>query len=196
MNKLSKILIYFSLIFLASNCDSIKRNIIINQKKTTTTIIIKSSLKDSIIYNIKIPNRLKIKNKSLLNESFIMIEYLYKDSLSNWANRNIELYKVKGKKLERISNNKKKTIPSNESLEYIYYTRHFIDSTKSIQEQFKPYIEKMLAENKDTLHIGTVDEFKQKHKELFKKLTKNDSISIQFLDGKKLGERITVPVAW
>ncbi len=73
---------------------------------------------------------------------------------------------------------------------------HFLDSTKSIQQQFKPYIEKILKENKDTLHIGTVAEFKKKHKELFEKLTKNDSISIQFLDGKKLGERITVPVEW
>ena len=54
----------------------------------------------------------------------------------------------------------------------------------------------MLVENKDTLHIGTVDEFKKRHKALFEKLTNGDSISIQFLDGKKLGERITVPVEW
>ncbi len=54
----------------------------------------------------------------------------------------------------------------------------------------------MLAENKDTLHIGTVKEFKQKHTALFHKLTKGDSISIQFLDNNKLEERITVPVEW
>lgn len=54
----------------------------------------------------------------------------------------------------------------------------------------------MLAEKKDTLLIGTVTEFKIKHKELFERLTKNDSISIQFLDGKKLRKRVTVPVEW
>ena len=37
----------------------------------------------------------------------------------------------------------------------------------------------MLAQNKDTLHIGTVQEFKKKHKKLFELFTKNDSLSIQ-----------------
>lgn len=54
----------------------------------------------------------------------------------------------------------------------------------------------MLAENKDTLHIGTVREFKKRHENLFKYLTKNDSISIRFLEGKSLGKRLTIPVKW
>lgn len=57
----------------------------------------------------------------------------------------------------------------------------------------------MLSLKKDTLHIGTVDEFKQTYKELFESLTKNDSISIQLLDSSTksgLGKRIAVPVKW
>ena len=90
----------------------------------------------------------------------------------------------------------KKVIKSSDTISFVSFTSHFINNEDSIQQQFKPYIEQMLKENKDTLHVGTVSEFKQNHKELFEKLTKNDSISIQFLDGKKLGERITVPVEW
>ena len=179
------------------NCNSIEKNIKIIQKQAFREVIVKSSLEKNIVFSIKIANRLEIKNKALLNEfSFIKINYLYSDSLSKWANRNIELYKLNKEKLKRISNNKKKTVPSKGNLEYIYYTRHFIDSMKTTQQQFRPYIEKMLKENKDTLHIGTVADFKVKHKELFEKLTKNDSISIRFLDGEKMGERITVPVEW
>jgi len=174
------------------NCSSVKNNTIIHLKETSKKVIIKCSLEDNIIYEIKIPSKLEIKNQSLLSLSFIMINYKYKDSLSNWANRNIELYKTNGENIERISNNKKKTIPSNESLNGLFYTRHFVDSTKVIQQLFEPYVEQMLKKNKDTLHIGTVKEFKQKHKELLNRLTKNDSLSIQFLDGKK----VTVPVEW
>ena len=80
--------------------------------------------------------------------------------------------------------------------QYLIKTKHFVDTTKFNKILLKPYLGKMLAEGKDTLHIGTVAEFKKRHKALFEKLTKGDSLSIQFLDGKKLGERITVPVAW
>lgn len=196
MNKPHKILIFLSLAALISNCNSSKRSLTINQKRTDKTIVIKSSLENKIIYSFKIPNRLEIKNNAFLSKSFITINYLYKDSLSNWANRNIELYRINNEKLKRISNNKKKTIPSKGSIDFIYYTRHFIDSSTTTQKQFKSYTEMMLAENKDTLHIGTVTEFKQKHRELFEKLTKGDSISIHFLNNGKLGEKITVPVEW
>ncbi|MFL0083373.1 hypothetical protein V2665_10375 [Tenacibaculum maritimum] len=54
----------------------------------------------------------------------------------------------------------------------------------------------MLTTNKDTLHIGTVTEFRQKHPKLFQQLTKDDRISIQFLEGKKLGKPISIPVTW
>ena len=105
----------------------------------------------------------------------------------------MSLYLIKGDHVEKQKFSKVKPLEKNQ---YLIKSKHFVDSTKAIQKQLKLYKEKMLTEGKDTLHIGTVKEFKQKHMELFKKLTTGDSISIQFLDGKKLGERVTVPVEW
>lgn len=152
------------------------------------------TLEDTTILSVKMPNKLELNNDSYFKKTFIEFDYHYNEKESRWRNLGIEMYNLSD--FKNTPTQGKKTILGNKKLAYIYYTRHFLDSTKSIQQQFKPYIEKMLAQNKDTLHIGTVSEFKQRHKVLFEKLTKNDSISIQFLDGKKLGERITVPVAW
>ncbi|WP_010522838.1 hypothetical protein [Aquimarina agarivorans] len=193
MNKIFKTLIFLGLIFSLVECNPTKKNIVITQKKSKESIVLRMESKYNTVFGIKFPQKLEFENKSLSNKSFVMVNYQYEDSLTKWRNLGIELYTDE---LERISNNKKKIISSKTKLSYILYTRHFIDSTSSTQAQFKTFIKKMLSQNKDTLHIGTVKEFKKTHKELFEKLTKNDSISIQFLEGKKLGERVTVPVKW
>jgi hypothetical protein len=147
------------------------------------------------IIGIKFPQKINIKNNSSKRAFFVKIGYEY-NSVSKEKAYGISLFKKNGNSLIELSNNKKKEITAFSNKEFIFYTRHFVDSVLSIQEEFKPYIERMLAENKDTLHIGTVSDFKKKHKKLFEKLTKNDSIYIRFLEKKKLGKRITVPVNW
>jgi hypothetical protein len=190
MNKKSHhIHIILLLFIIISSCKNIKE--IINLKKVDTDkpVIIKMNKDLEKVTGLKLPFILTIDNLSSSKKEFIKINYNYS-------------FKEKGVGLElyendkKISNNKKKRVQPKSSLNYLIYTRHFTDSIKSTQHQFKPYIEKMLKENKDTLHIGTVAKFKKNHKNLFEKLTKNDSISIQLLDGKQLGERITVPVEW
>ncbi len=195
MNKFLTIFLVF-LLLIFTDCKSINSTINITQKQVRQEIIIRtaSDNKNRII-RIQFPNEIILKNNSFLNRDFLTINYNYNNIPLN-RNLNLGLFTKANGKLKRIRNNKKKVLPSKESLNFIFYSRHFVDSTKSTQQQFQTYIEKMLAENKDTLHIGTVAEFKQKHTALFEKLTKGDSISIQFLDGKKLGERITVPVEW
>ncbi len=196
MNKIAKILVLIIMCIGLIKCKSKNKLIVINQNLTEEPVIGRLTLEDTTILSIRFPNRLGIKNNFYFEKSFVKIDYNYIEPLSKWRNLGIQLYEFNKNNLKPISTTGKKTILSKGSLSFIYYTRHFVDSTKSTQQQFKPYIEKMLAENKDTLHIGTVAEFKQKHAALFEKLTKGDSISIQFLDGKKLGERITVPVEW
>ena len=196
MNKRIKILVLSFMLLGIIRCKPFKSIITINQVATTNLVIARLTLIDSTIYGLKFPSKLIIKNNSSSKKHFVLIDYNYKDSLTKWRNLGVELYKVSNGKLKRISNNSKRTIPSRDSIGVVYYTRHFVDSAKSIQQQFKPYVAKMLAENKDTLHIGTVTEFKKKHAALFEKLTKGDSISIQFLDNGKFGEYVTVPVEW
>ena len=193
-NFLIKFSLLSFLIFL--QCKSLSDSVKITQKEISNHIIIRTaSNNENRIISIQFPKEIVLRNNSLVSRGFIAIDYEYNNIPSN-RNFHIGLFTNDNGELKRISNNKKKIIPSKESLNFIFYSRHFVDSTKSTQLQFKPYLEKMLKENKDTLHIGTVANFKTKHKELFEKLTKGDSISIQFLDGKKLGERITVPAEW
>jgi len=176
------------IIVLLLGCQS--TNHVIKLNNTGLPVIIRYNKKYNFITRVNLPIAIEIKNNTPKIKSFIKIDYMY-SPYSEGIGENIY-----NKNLVKIKNNKKKEINSFEIKDYIIYSWYRLDTIKSTQQQFKPYIEKMLSQNKDTLHIGTVSEFKKKHKELFEKLTKNDSISIQFLDGKKLGERITVPVKW
>lgn len=199
MNKLFKIVICGISLLLFFSCNNNKQAVTINCDNTIDPIIVRMTREDSSIISIKFPQKVLIQNNSFFKKSFIKIEYRYNNNIPLGRNYGIGLYEQKNEMLVKISNNKKKTISPKNQLGYVFYTRHFVDSTKSIQQQFKPYIEKMLRFKKDILHIGTVAEFKQTHKELFESLTKNDSISIRFLDSSTesgLGERIAVPVKW
>ncbi|OEK08616.1 hypothetical protein A8C32_03975 [Flavivirga aquatica] len=187
---MNKTLIY-ALIFILSACANKKESLSSFEQKNP--VVIKLGKKYKKIFRINIPIGLSVKNKSILNKSFITIDYKYTPYSKGIGE---DIYISKGKELIEVKNNLKKNITPYTSNEYIIYSRYRLDSLESTQKQFKSYIKRMLAENKDTLHIGTVKEFKIKHKVLFEKLTKNDSISIQFLDDGKLGERITVPVKW
>ncbi|WP_062060452.1 hypothetical protein [Aquimarina longa] len=189
MNKL--VVLVIVLIFTTIGCRNKKE--ILYYFEQSNPVIIKLGRKHNKIFRVNIPVGLTVSNKSISKKSFITIDYKYSPYKKGIGE---DIYKYSDGKSIKIKNNEEKIISSYSSNKYIIYSRYRLDSTKVTQDQFKPYIEKMLSENKDTLHIGTVTEFKQKHKVLFEKLTKNDSISIQFLDGKKLGERITVPVEW
>ncbi|PID68991.1 MAG: hypothetical protein CR968_00205 [Flavobacteriia bacterium] len=187
---MNRVLIFILLILL-SGCSNTKK--IVTLDSTDLPVIIRFNTKYNFIYRVNLPVLVKLENNTPQTEYFLKIDYSYSPSSEGLGE---DLYEIVDDNLVIIKNNSKKRLSSFKNKRYIVYSWYRLDTTKTTQQQFKPYIAKMLAENKDTLHIGTVEEFKQKHKELFEKLTKNDSISIQFLDGKKLGERITVPVTW
>lgn len=198
MNKIKfSLLSALALIFISCNSNS-QKHLEINQKNTELPIIFRLAKDDNNrLIRVQFSREIQIQNKSLFKESFVKIEYHYNETVPVGRDLGIGLFEYDFDNLKSISTRGKKNIPSKSSVNYILYTRHFLDSTKSVQQQFKPYIEKMLSSGKDTLHIGTVAEFKKKHKELFESLTKNDSISIRFLDSSTksgLGERIAVSV--
>ncbi|CAL2104599.1 hypothetical protein [Tenacibaculum sp. 190130A14a] len=192
---LSQILYLITFIFFG--CKSVDEKINFSHQKINSNIIIRSASdnKNSII-RIQFPSKLTLTNNSKICDiDFLVLEYKYAN-IASTKNYNIAYYTENKGKLTRVKNNKKKTISPNTSIDYIVHTRHYVDSSRATQKHFEPYVDRMLKENKDTLHIGTVTEFKQKHKDLFEMLTKNDSISIQLLDNGKFGKRITVPIEW
>lgn len=188
-NKISFVII--TLLFFG--CKS--NQIILKTGLTEQPVIINYNKEYNKVYGIKIPIQLNVINKSIFFKNFITIDYKYHPYEKGVGE---EVY-LKNDSIYKIKNNKKKTISSLDEDIYIIYARYRIDRFDTLniyKNDFKRYTEKMLAQNKDTLHIGTVEAFKVKHKELFEKLTKNDSISIQFLDNGELGERLIVPVEW
>lgn len=193
-SRLKKIVILTILLFIFHSCKCNKGNIDVINTKINHPVILRLSKTYLKIFRVKIPTKIILKNNLTRKKEFVNFKYNYGSTKNKGI---IEfVFKETENKLIEIDNDSKKTIHPYDEKEFIIYSSHKVDSTKLTQQQFKPYIEKMLAENKDTLHIGTVAEFAKKHKALFETLTKNDSISVQFLDGDKFGERITVPVKW
>ena len=189
---MKKILILITTICYIS-CNTSKESMKIDFIKSTNEITLFYSKKMKATWAISFPMNMNLDCSKSKNNSFRNYSYKYGNSLKGKA---MKLFSIENGEFIKQKFTKIKILKKDKKNKFLIISKHFIDTTKSIQQQLKPYIEKMLSENKDTLHIGTVNRFKTKHKELFNRLTKNDSISIQFLDGKKLGERITVPVEW
>jgi len=182
-------------LFLFLSCSSVKEKIdIIQEKSHKQAYAILSNKKERIV-RICFPKKIILKNNSNSEKSFVKISYHY-NSIETSIGNFINLFENKANHLKKISNNKKKTIAPNNSNHYTIYTTHYIEKNENSMSKLKKIREMIIKKKQDTLHIGTVSEFKQNHKKLFERLTKNDSISIQFLDGKKLGEKITKPVEW
>ncbi|QKX06463.1 hypothetical protein HN014_16595 [Aquimarina sp. TRL1] len=189
---------FLLLLFLfLTQCKSVNQKIDITQKEVNQEIIIRTASDDKMsIITIQFPNSIVLSNNSSIDRDFLTIDYKYNNIPYN-RDLNLGLYVMnENGKLKRVRNNKKKTILSKEKRSFIYYSRHFVDSSKSTQQYFRSYITKMHEENKDTLHIGTVSEFKKKYEELFKQLTQGDSISIRYLEGNKISGRTIIPIKW
>ena len=189
MNKLLKYLGYAYILIIVIGCS---KNIIIQRVDSNDPIIVRVGKgQTKVISGIKFPFILSIENSSFFKKKFMEIDYEYGYERQGAG---IELYKDN----QVVSNYNLKIIYGNRKVNYLVYSRHFTDILESTQDQLKPYFEKMLELNQDTLHIGTVAEFKEKHGELFKMLTENDTISIRFLKNKNsgLGERIAIPANW
>ena len=187
MNKIRIIIVsLFVISFLACN-----GYIYLKREDTNKSVIVRMNEEEKVITSIKLPFRFVVKNNTLKKMEFYKVYYEYGFRRKGAG---IELYKDD----KKISNYDHKVIRSHKSLNYFIYSRHITDSTQFIQDQLKPYVNKMLELNQDTLHVGTVAEFKERHPELFKMLTENDTISIRHLKGRNsgLGERIAIPANW
>ncbi|MBL4559645.1 MAG: hypothetical protein JKX79_01535 [Labilibaculum sp.] len=188
------IIFIFTLCFVC--CKPILEITKIEQLDSKQGVILWHSVKMNTIWAISLPIEIKITNSSLKKRSFLNYKYIYGNQLKGKA---MKLYSLEKGKVIQNSISKKNNLNAESSKIYLIYSKHFVDTVKFSNIFFKPYIEKMLRLEKDTLHVGTVVEFKKKHKELFESLTKNDSISIRLLDPNSksgLGERIVVPVNW
>lgn len=72
---------------------------------------------------------------------------------------------------------------------FVFHTGHSIRYEDSIlQSVFRPFISQIKNTGKDTLHIGTIQEFKKKYPEIINLLLQDDSV--QFFGFILLGVKI------
>ena len=133
MNKI--IIITFCIVLLG--CNSSKMSIEVSQIYTEHPIILKYSKKYNKFYRLEIPLKVKIKNNSSREYSFVSIRYEYNSKPGGITET---IYKESNQGLIEIINNEKKFIKPNSYEEYIIYTSHRLDSTTHYQENFKPFI--------------------------------------------------------
>ncbi|MCV6630321.1 MAG: hypothetical protein OIF50_10765, partial [Flavobacteriaceae bacterium] len=96
-------------------------------------------------------------------------------------------------KLVRLG--KVRAIGPMQSINYRFLTRHSLIDFPS--EELDVYLEEFKSKNQDTLHIGTIAQFKKKHPGFLERLTKNDSISVTLLNNEDMpGKVIKVPVRY
>jgi uncharacterized protein YqgQ len=187
MNKYLKPYIIILILFLS--CKTAKQTVDVNQLNTNYPIILYLNQEYKEIVRIKFPIKIKLTNNLISKKSFSSVNYKYHPYEKGIG---VPLYIEKDNKLIRVKQSQKKEIVSKEIKEYIIYTRHRIDTSKSMQKNFDTYINEMIVKNQDTLVIGTIDSFKKEYPQLLKLLTYKDSISIDMWQDKD----ISIPVAW
>ena len=141
---MNKFLILFSLLslFIFTHCKSIDNNITITQKEVSQEIILRrvKTHKNRIV-RIQFPKEIIISNNSLYTFDILSLHYMYNNIPYN-RNLDLGLYITENDTLKRIMNNKSRLVFPKKELRSIIYSRHFVDSTKSIQEEFRPYTQK------------------------------------------------------
>lgn len=182
MNNIEKILISFSIVFLFVGCQSTKDSIEMKQLDSSLPVVLRLSNKDEKIRMINFPIRFKMINNSLRKRTYSSVEYVYNDFFGGVG---APLYVENGKKLKRVSKSKWKEISLFDSIVYVSYSRHRIDSSRVIQNLFKPYVDKMIALDQDSLAIGTLKDFKMNHPKFLQEVLSKDSLKVCFFNPQK-----------
>ena len=157
-------------------------SVLVEQIESNFPIVIRyDSIKD-YIFRIQFPLMFKVCNMSNNSKQMGHISYYYKDikyALSYEQGWNYNLLINKEKNGEHLTPYRRGRIVidslSNEN--FVFHTGHSIRYEDSIlQSVFRPFISQFKNTGKDTLHIGTIQEFKKKYPEIINLLLQDDSI--------------------
>ncbi|CAL2104602.1 hypothetical protein [Tenacibaculum sp. 190130A14a] len=182
------ILIY--VIFLVS-CEVKKPSIEVKTSKKHQVYLTSSN--NNYFWGICFPFEIIIDNDSYKSKKLTYYKYFCNQKLE--CSRGL-LYSERDNKLIKEGLNVKE-IPSKSSKKYIIYSKYAIDTIKYPRSLFKEYYNKLKQSGlKDSLPIGTLEEFKLRYPKMVENLLRYDSISFNFprLDKKNKFDIIKVPV--
>ncbi|WP_165024390.1 hypothetical protein [Dysgonomonas sp. ZJ279] len=202
------ILVLGSLLLSCSSSKPIQEVISIKQIETDYPVIIRGDIDKNEIFSINFHFAFKYKNESSIKRKISIIDYYYcKDHGKSYTNAfggwgGIKMYEHKNDSLIRIdSYYKNKPINFSEDQEFVVYTSHEVDTALIFQSELRPYLEQIKARGtthgKDTLSIGTFNEFKKKHPKLTKILLGGDSIDFRILNSEnQMDTLIVLPIRY
>ena len=157
-------------------------SVLVEQIESNFPIVIRyDSIKD-YIFRIQFPLMFKVCNMSNNSKHMGHISYYYKDikyalSYEQGWNYNLLINKEKNGELLTPYRRGRIVIDSLSNENFVFHTGHSIRYEDSIlQSVFRPFISQIKNTGKDTLHIGTIQEFKKKYPEIINLLLQDDSI--------------------
>jgi len=182
--------LFFYLILIVNifhvTCSQNNEKIRIVQVPSSFQTILYANSEKNIMESVQFYLTFDIKNNTDEDISLSFPEYIYAGKLSRdlfkeWREA-IPIYYNQKDRLESVFSSE--TIDTVGKIEktakkYTFITFNTLSKDSLIQSIFSSYLEKMRAENKDTLHIGTISELKQKNSPILKAL-EGDSIIISF----------------
>lgn len=181
--------------FILLGCKKENTNLKVEQVlKNENDIVLRYSDKRKQFWSIQFPLKFEITNSSSNKKKFLSCNYIYNNQIGN----NSSLFTIKENgKLLRLSSSEIKKIKPGQKTYYLIYSQHIIDTSSYNRAFFKPYLEELKNKNQDTLAVGTLEAFKQKHPEFLKSLLEGDSLNLQFLSpNSKFEKPIKIPVTW
>lgn len=184
-----KLIIYYFILLvniLQIACSQTKEPISIEQVSSNYSTILYANLQEEKIEGARFYLTFNITNNTNEEVNLSFPEYIYNGKLSRdpfkrWRTVT-PIYFNKNNKLEIVFGNKE--IEGLDKLEnkpkqYVFVAGNVLSEDSSVQALFKPYLDQMKAENKDTLHIGTISELKAENSPILQAL-EGDSIIISF----------------
>ncbi len=177
----------------------------ITQTESNSQVVIRYDREQNEIFLIQFPFSFEYKNHSLKNRN-VNFGYIYKSNFEgNYSNGRTRLfYKINDELVEDYNLRKEAKLANIfKSNQFTVQTFHFInsiDTTKAIQVYFQPYIEQMKVSDSDSLSIGTMQEFVQRHPQLTEIFLKGDSIGFgvdeRLFVKEKVWNRVTLPIRY
>lgn len=156
--------------------------VVVKQVASDLPVIIRyDSIKD-YIFRIQFPLVFRICNISDSNKQIGQIAYYYQDikyalSYEQGWNYNVRVNRMRKGELLSPYSKGRIVIDSLATENFVFQTGHSIRYEDTIlQSIFRPLIPIIKESGKDTLHIGTIQTFKEKYPEIINILLQNDSI--------------------
>ncbi|WP_165024388.1 hypothetical protein [Dysgonomonas sp. ZJ279] len=203
------ILVIVSLFLSCNSSKSKLEGVQIQQINSDYPVIVRVDMTNNKIFRIEFPFEFEFTNLSKIKRRISAVDYFYnknnqRNTDGSW-NSSIWVYQINNENLiDRGVGGSSSDIPSicdPNSQRILVYPSHLIDTTQTTQEILRSYLKQIKArgitQEKDTLSIGTFNEFKKMHPELTKILLEGDSISFNISNNEnQMDTLIVLPIRY